>query len=59
MDFQQWLIDQDIDAQTLEPVLERSLRSRFEAEQEPPACVLVVVGDLCQWPARAIWQPVH
>ncbi len=58
MTFQQWLDSKSIDIQSLEPEMARSLRSRFEAEQEPPASVLVVPSD-CLWPARAIWQPVH
>mgnify|MGYP007080205882 CR=1 FL=1 len=54
-DFQQWLLSQSIDCQTLTTELENSLRNRFEAEQ-PVEQVLLIPID-CSWPQRAFWQP--
>lgn len=54
--FQQWLRDNELDAQTWTPELQRSLRQRFEAEHPSatitPASEVLIMPVQCQWPAR-------
>lgn len=59
MTFTQWLASR-IDAQQLEPELERSLRAQFDALQqpvleEPHGDKLVIPTADCQWPQKAYW----
>jgi len=62
MTFNEWLLSQNIDVQTLEPDLADCLRLRFEQETAPepePATTVLVQPSDCQWPARVYRIPVN
>ncbi len=50
-DFQTWLAHR-IDAQSLTPELERTLRAEWEAQQPVPQADILLVPVECRWPQR-------